>query len=200
MYYLYQHTRLDKNEVFYVGIGTVTPIHRLECNTIQCKYLRAFARVKSRNPHWINIANKTEFTVNIILETENIEEIKRKEKEYIALYKPTLCNLTEGGGGIEGYNHTEETKLKISRTLTGKKYPKERVDKSNKRKYKKIIMFTDEIEVTCDSITEAAEFLGNIRYLKNISNCLRGQRPTAYGFKFKYDNENVELQDKELVG
>lgn len=193
MYYVYKHTRLDKNEVFYIGIGT-KPTGKSLTNlgkTYRATYYRAFEKKKSRNAYWKNIANKTDYNVDIIFESDNINIIKEKEIEYIALYKNTLCNLTAGGGGIESYKHTKETKEKIRNTLIGRKMPLDSIIASNKRKYKKIIMYKDNFEKYFNSIKEASIYLGNEKYFRNISNCLRGKRPTAYGYKFKY-NENVE--------
>lgn len=193
MYYVYKHTRLDKNEVFYIGIGT-KPTDKSLTNlgkTYRATYYRAFEKKKSRNAYWKNIANKTDYNVDIIFESDNINIIKEKEIEYIALYKNTLCNLTAGGGGIESYKHTKETKEKIRNTLIGRKMPLDSIIASNKRKYKKIIMYKDNFEKYFNSIKEASIYLGNEKYFRNISNCLRGKRPTAYGYKFKY-NENVE--------
>lgn len=99
-YYLYRHIRLDKNEVFYVGIGTKT-----KSSHSSQTYKRAKHKNK-RNPFWQNITSKTKWTVEIILESNEYDFIKEKEKEFIALYgrrdlgNGTLCNLTDGGDGI----------------------------------------------------------------------------------------------------
>ena len=53
-------------------------------------------------------------------ETDYLDEILKKEIEFISLYgkiidnNGTLCNLTNGGDGSLGLKHTEETKNKIS--------------------------------------------------------------------------------------
>lgn len=101
-YYLYTHTRLDKNEIFYVGIGTKDEMSK----TRRSQYRRAFAK-SSRNNYWYNISKVTEFVVDIILENDNQDFIKQKEIELIALHKRkldggTLCNMTIGGEGANG--------------------------------------------------------------------------------------------------
>lgn len=200
MYYLYKHTRLDKNEIFYIGIGTKPnekSIKRLG-KTHRAIYYRAYEKKKSRNPHWKNIVAKTDYKIDILFETNDINLIKQKEIEYISLYRDTLCNLTAGGDGITSYKHTSESKEKIRKASTGRRHSEESKIKINKRKYKKIIMYNNNIKMYFNSLSEASEFLGDKKYYKNISNCLRGQRPTAYGYKFQY-NEDVELQDKEPV-
>ena len=85
---VYRHIRLDKNEPFYIGIGTDES--------------RAY-RKDGRNPLWSNIAEKTEYKVQIIFEGLTKEEACRKEIELISLYgrinkgDGILANITCGG-------------------------------------------------------------------------------------------------------
>lgn len=127
-YYLYRHIRLDKNEVFYIGIGTKSS-----------KVSKCYSRAKSKsrkNKIWHNIVAKTPIKIEILLESNDIEFIKNKEIEFIRLYgrrdlkKGSLVNLTNGGdsGGfiytkeqIEanrqrnlGRKHNEQAKRKVS--------------------------------------------------------------------------------------
>lgn len=98
-YYLYRHIRLDKNEVFYVGKGTKI----FQGKTEKCIYTRAY--IKKRNNHWKGITNKTDYRVEILIESNNYEFINQKEIEFINLYKRwvdggTLTNI-ETGGSLE---------------------------------------------------------------------------------------------------
>ena len=70
MAYVYKHIRKDRNEVFYIGIGT------------QDKFKRAFSKIK-RNDFWRNIASKTEYEVVIIYDGLTWEEACLKEIELI---------------------------------------------------------------------------------------------------------------------
>ncbi len=99
-YYLYQHIRLDKNQVFYIGVGTI--------QTIRNKY-RYYSRSKEkygRNSIWKRIVSKTDYKIEILIESDNYDYVLEKEKEYIKLYgridlkTGTLANMT--GGGYEG--------------------------------------------------------------------------------------------------
>lgn len=114
-YYLYRHIRLDKNEVFYVGIGT-----KNKSNSTLLIYRRAYTHY-NRNIYWQRIVNKTEYRVEIICETDEWEFIKEKEKEFIALYGRanlnlgTLCNLTDGGEGSIGRIPTEKFKQAMAK-------------------------------------------------------------------------------------
>ena len=56
-YYLYHHIRLDKNEPFYISIGTKQ--NRNCFNTI---YKRAYSK-HSRGKIWKFIENKTEYKI-----------------------------------------------------------------------------------------------------------------------------------------
>lgn len=124
MYYLYHHIRLDSNEVFYVGIGKIYSKSRsyvFESNL--SKYSRAYY-VKNRSKFWRNIVSKTKYVVSIILESEDVEFIKKKEIEHINFYgrkdlgKGSLVNLTDGGDGI--FNCSDETRKKMRDAHIGK--------------------------------------------------------------------------------
>jgi hypothetical protein len=156
-YYLYRHIRLDKNEPFYVGIGSKKNVNFL---TMSNEYERAFVK-KRRNAWWQKIIEKTDYTINIICESDNYDFIQEKEKEFIKIYKNTLCNMTQGGEGtlgLEPWNKglniwvdrqhpnigrklTEETKRKKSesmknseKNLKGKKLPEWWKDKIRQSK------------------------------------------------------------------
>jgi len=106
MAYLYRHIRLDNNTPFYIGIGS------------SVDYSRAYERF-ARNTLWKNIINKTEYRIEIVLDELSWDEACIKEREFIALYgrrdlgKGPLVNLTDGGDGIFGFKHSEETKTKL---------------------------------------------------------------------------------------
>ena len=107
MAYVYRHIRLDKNEPFYIGIGS------------DSNYSRAYSR-KNRNNIWHSIANKSDFKVEIMIDDISKDDACKKEMEYISLYGKIvnstgiLANMTDGGDGITGYSHNTTTKLAIS--------------------------------------------------------------------------------------
>ena len=59
------------------------------------------------------------------------EDIGYKEQDYIQLYNTFYSsgigyNMTEGGGGMSGYRHTEASKHQIGNSLKGHKFPESR--------------------------------------------------------------------------
>ena len=58
-YYLYRHIRLDKNEPFYIGIGTVYQVD-INSSLETVYYKRAYC--KQRSGIWYNVTNKTNYT------------------------------------------------------------------------------------------------------------------------------------------
>ena len=80
-YYLYRHIRLDTNQVFYVGIGS----KRTSSYLFETLYERAFVKSK-KTKFWKAIVAKTEYRVEILMESDNYDFIKEKEIEFISLY------------------------------------------------------------------------------------------------------------------
>lgn len=101
MHYLYRHIRTDKNEPFYIGVGTCV----FYKNTFY--FSRAFEK-SNRNNLWKKIVKKTDYVVEIMIISDSYEYIKKKEIEFISLYgridlkTGSLTNLTEGGDGCLG--------------------------------------------------------------------------------------------------
>jgi hypothetical protein len=132
-YFVYRHIRLDTNVPFYIGIGKKPKDytgHRTE-------FKRAF-NTSHRNKYWKNIVNSTDYRVEILFESSDLEIIKEKEIEFISLYGMkqdggTLSNMTSGGEFTpsevyafrKNFKHTEETKLRLSEVNKGRKATEE---------------------------------------------------------------------------
>jgi hypothetical protein len=112
MAYVYRHIRLDKNEPFYIGIGS------------DKYHFRAYDKGR-RNNIWKKIVAKTEYEVEILFDNIDRLEACKKEIEFIKLYgkkcnNGILCNLTDGGDGSfgiftrKGVKLSNETKDKMS--------------------------------------------------------------------------------------
>lgn len=116
MAYVYRHIRLDKNEPFYIGIGS------------DRNYKRA-SSIKDRNKYWGNIVNKYGYEIEILINDLTWEEACNKEIEFIHLYgrkdlnKGSLVNLTNGGDGAKGVFFSNKRKKEISNRIKGKGNP-----------------------------------------------------------------------------
>jgi hypothetical protein len=116
--YVYLHIRPDKQEVFYIGLGSYNK---------KWKYERMLT-IKNRNIHWKRIValNNGIFETKLLFDNLTKSETALKEIELIAQYgrsdlkKGTLCNLTNGGKGIVGLS--EESKKSISEKAKKEKY------------------------------------------------------------------------------
>lgn len=130
MAYVYQHIRLDTNEVFYIGIGSDT----------EGKFHRANEK-KGRNSFWYKIVDKTDYRVEIIIDEISWEDAQNQEISLIKYYgrydlnEGKLVNMTDGGEG--GNNPSPITRKKLSEFNRGKKLSEEhklKIAQSNKGK------------------------------------------------------------------
>lgn len=96
-YFVYTHSIVSTNQIFYVGIGTYHYKNRP---------YRAFNfHARARNFLWINIFNENnkECIVKIILESNDLNEVYSKEIELISQYgklidnSGILANISDGG-------------------------------------------------------------------------------------------------------
>jgi hypothetical protein len=105
-YYIYTHYRLDKNEIFYIGIGVKYQ---------NSEYGRA--KSKKRNNIWYSIVKKTNYIIEILDEDDDYDFIKQKEISLIKKYGKIinnnggiLSNMADGGQGHLGYVDYRYTK------------------------------------------------------------------------------------------
>jgi len=111
---VYQHRRLDTNEVFYIGIG---------------KSINRVYKKVGRNRHWHNIVNKAGFVADILVQGCSLSEACEIEIGMIKDYGRhdlglgPLTNQTDGGQG--NFNPTNKERLirgyKISKSNKGKR-------------------------------------------------------------------------------
>lgn len=151
IYYVYTHTRLDTNKIFYVGIGTKRLNCKYKCHIYQRGYFKSPSK---RSKFWMNVfkACGEKIQVDILFESSNLEEVRNKEIELIKLYgkrsenKGDLVNFTDGGEGVHGMIWSKEARqkrselYKISNPFKNKKHTKETkkiLSEINKEKYLK---------------------------------------------------------------
>jgi len=167
--YVYRHIRLDKNEPFYIGIGSDD----------SGEYSRAYIK-KERNKYWHHITRKIKYDIEILLEDLTWEQACEKEKEFIKLYGRkdlglgTLVNMTDGGDGL--INPSEATKDKISKTLVN---------------YNKSMPIDMKIKI-CDNVS-----FGVISAYNKLTNEEKIARRASVvkGWKSRSDNDKVNYAD-----
>ena len=137
-YYIYGYLRMDTNTYFYIGKGKG----------------KRYYDLRSRNSHFTQIVDKYTTCVEILIDNLTEKEAYEKEREMIETLvfeegysieiKGTprvkgkhLVNRTFGGEGAIGmsYNHTEESKIKLSKAHKGKKlseHTKKKLSEINK--------------------------------------------------------------------
>lgn len=128
-YYAYRHTinQEGKEIPFYVGIGSKK--NKKEFKTYKSEYQRAFAfGSTNRNKEWQQVYSSVNGNINvdIFYETDSLNEIEAKEKEFIDLYgrkaidpSGILINLCKGGRGRTGIKQSNSAREKISTALKG---------------------------------------------------------------------------------
>jgi hypothetical protein len=196
---LYRHIRKDKNQVFYIGIGTNE---------------KRMISKKSRNVYWENITKKTDWIAEIILDNLTWEEACEKEIEFIKLYGRkdlglgTLCNMTDGGEGFlslsdecknkqkqntikawTGRKHTDEVKEKIklssigNKNMLGKKHSietRKKIGQYNIGTKRNIKMIIDlETGIFYDCIKDLSKII-NVDYKRLCKNIKSGKYKNKY--------------------
>lgn len=128
IFYVY---RLISNGItFYIGKG---------------KRTETYDRINYHLNYWVHnknrkLTNKIKklngvFDIEIVFESENEHECLDLEKKIILeIGRKNLCNLTDGGEGVSGFNHSEETKQKISIWRKGKPLSEETCKKITQNK------------------------------------------------------------------
>ena len=187
-YYVYVHLNPITKDIFYVGIGSGN---------------RAWNKWAGRNKFWENYVNKHGFEVDIIEQNITRKQAERIEQKLIAELGRRqldeggiLVNRSIGGEGSTGYTHTEEFKKKLSEDRKGKctrinrKHSEEtklkisKTLKERKHKWGKPVLQLDKdgnILNEWYSITEARKQTG----AKTIWEVIKGKHKTSGGYKWK---------------
>ena len=178
MSYVYIHTRLDTNEIFYIGISS---------NNNNNKYTRAFSK-KGRGKFWKDLTKNILYKVDIVFDNLTWEKACLKEIELISKYGRrdlslgTLVNLTNGGDGINGYRHNDERILKLKMNSKG----------SNNSNAKSCTHFNTKISFK--SLKEGCEYF-SLNY-KNQTNAILIKYSTA---QFYFNDKYFQRPNKEEI-
>lgn len=146
MAYVYQHIRLDTDEVFYIGIGSDTNGEFVRANNVRDR----------KNRYWNNIVNKVGYRVEILTDGINWEDACEEERRLIKRYGRVsdggvLTNITEGGDGVWGLKQDTELLNRLSKInkgdenpMWGKKHTKESREKMAVNKGRKFHISDEE--------------------------------------------------------
>ena len=181
--YVYTHKRLDKNCIFYVGIGS------------SANQKRAYETHK-RNDYWLRVKNITEIEVEVLFEDLTWEVANYYEKYLIAVYgrknKGTgdLVNMTDGGDGVKGWVISEQGRINMSNAKKGFRHTAESNLKNKIWHSIPIIQMTRQGEYIrdWDSTIDASRGLG-FKSPSKITECCKGTRKTHKNFTRKYKNK-----------
>lgn len=178
MAYVYSHIRNDNDEIFYIGIGSDN----------QGKYIRAFSK-KRRSKFWKDITKNVSFRVEILKDNLSWKEACEEEMNLIAFHgrrclnNGTLCNITNGGDGVNGYKHSIERKQIISHNSKG----------SNNGNAKSCIHF--DTGMRFNSLKEGCDYF-QLSYKKETC-AVKGKYSTA---KFYYESKPFTRPTKQEIG
>lgn len=164
-YYLYRHIRLDKNEPFYIGIGT-----KKNYKTHKSIYSRAYNKT-SRNKYWMNIISKTSYNVEILLESNDYNFIKNKEIELISEYKKLykLSNFTKGGEGFSAKHKKSSIKKMIVNNEIKRRLVINKIKDNVIEDYKNNITLKDLVIKYNVNKNVISKILNNAQIVKNSS-------------------------------
>ncbi len=195
-FYLYRHIRLDKNEPFYVGIGTKD----YKNNGFSIHYNEAIRKDRD-NKIWKAITNKTKWKVEILLESDDYEFIKQKEIEFVSLYgridlgTGILSNLTNGGEGCYGFKPTvgQLEKMKIAQSKNYKRIIGVKINDNSIHNFKSVTEASQLCNTTSANIRKSCK-----EYKKSKDGKLR---ISSKGFTFHYEkDDNLSLSYKYSKG
>lgn len=110
MFYVYEHIRPDTSSVFYVGKGRD----------------RRSTSTNKRSEYWKRVVAKAGgFSVRMVV--DNVDEdfaflVEMERIDQLRRLGVGICNLTDGGEGLSGLKHSEETKRKMSASQRGENH------------------------------------------------------------------------------
>lgn len=181
-FYIYRHVDLVNKIPFYIGMGT---------NDEYSWYIRSKHTTK-RSKEWKEYVNNIQkkYKIEILIESEDVNFIIEKEKEFIKLYgrkdifTGSLVNKDNGKG-------------------SGGLSPKSYKEMINKQKCKKVAVYDingNKFKVF-DRASEAAKEL-NISY-GSIRHCLKGRIKQSQGLRFifeEFSKDKIEPLTDYLIG
>ena len=183
---LYLHVNLDKQEIFYVGIGDIN---------------RPYSN-KSRSQWWHNTVNKYNYSVVLIHEKLSWEEACLLEVKYIKqigrreFNSGTLVNMTDGGDG--NYNPSLTTRKKLSDWQKGiKRIP---LSDEHKAKIAKAITGIKRSDKTKIKMGEAKRGRSqSAEHIRKNAEARRGKTPWNKGLTGRKESEETKKRKSEAM-
>ena len=189
---IYKYENLDDGKI-YIG------------KTVQelCKRLRQHTYSKGNSPldKAIKKYGLEKFDIEVIAEADTEEELNSLEMFFIEFYGckiPDGYNLTDGGEGSAGRIISEETRKKLSKSITGKKLKPEviaflaSIPKKNRRK-----VICIETGAVFESLADAAKWAGiTDSYMCKLC---KGEKATGGGYHWRYEDEEYNFVEKNYV-
>lgn len=186
---MYIHKNIINNKV-YIGQTKLDPLQRWSEGRGYVNNKMFYQDIQKYDwydgfSHEIVASNLTEDKASI-LEKDLIQKYNSSNPKY-------GYNHTKGGKGLTGFNHSCETKEKISNSKKGNKHTSEHkqnigksVSGTNNYKAKKVLQcdLDGNLVATWDYIKQAEKEL-NLSH-GAISACCRGSQKTAYGYLWCY--------------
>lgn len=183
--YVYLHIKLTDGTPFYVGKG---------------KNNRAFDKIQ-RSKWWKRTVDKYGYDIIILEEGLTEQEAFEKEIYWIDrigrrnLTKGPLINMTDGGEGASGYNHTSEAIEKMKGRIPpnkGKKTKQESIDKMVATKKSRTYIITEETRLKLSIVGKGRKC--NEHTKKKISESNKGLNTWTKNYKH---SEETKLKMSE---
>lgn len=103
-FYVYEHSRADTGEIFYVGKGCGNRLNSTRATHRNQRWLRTVAKAGAFTAR--KIIDRVDEEFAFLIEMERIDQLRRLGTQ--------LCNITNGGDGATGFRHSDEAKARMS--------------------------------------------------------------------------------------
>jgi NUMOD3 motif len=148
--------------------------------------------LSGRNKHWHNVVNKYgKPDVQILANWDTEEEALDHERLLISCFRDLghkLCNLTDGGEGVSGLKHSEETRKKMSFSRLGKTGHK--CSEETKQKLREVNLGNKHSEKTKEKLSALNKGLKNSLGYKHTEEAKKKIGAASKGNKHGIGNTN----------
>jgi hypothetical protein len=176
-FYIYFHTKLTNDEVFYVGKG---------------KDKRAWSK-RGRSQYWNRIKNKYGYIIHIVEKDLTEEKAFEREKYWIEYFgKENLVNMTDGGQGVSGLIFSKEHKKKLSEKTTSYRLGKKHSEETKKKMSESQKGCQKHSEESRKKLSELAK--GN-KYSLGLKRSEETKKKISESIKLYYQNKKSKINN-----